>query len=88
MRGRKLRRITLTSHDVPLLHQIARSRTLLWFQVQRARVVLAMVEGERVQTVAFQMQCAPSTIWRICRLYEHAGLDGLLSDTPRSGEPD
>ena len=61
MRGRKPRRITLASHDVPLLHQIARSRTLPWFQVQRARVVLAMAKGERVQTVAFQMQCAPST---------------------------
>ncbi len=54
MRGRKPRKFTLAAHDVPILQQIARSRTLPWFQVQRARAVLAMADGERVRTVAFQ----------------------------------
>ncbi len=87
MRGRKPHRIVLTAHEVPILQPIARSRTLPWFQVQRARVVLAMANDERVQTVAFQMQCEPATVWRICRRYEQAGLEGLLADAPRSGHP-
>ena len=87
MRGRKPRDFSLAAHDVPILQQIARSRTLPWFQVQRARAVLALAGGERVQAVAFQMPCDPSTVWRICRRYEQSGLEGLLSDAPRSGHP-
>jgi transposase len=66
---------------------MARSRTLPWFQVQRARAVLAIADGERVQTVAFQMQCYPSTVWRLCRRYEEAGLEGVLAEVPRTGHP-
>ena len=87
MRGRKTRGFSLAAHDVPILQQIARSRTLPWFQVQRARAVLALAGGERVQAVTFQMPCDPSTLWRICRRYEQSGLEGLLSDAPRSGHP-
>jgi Winged helix-turn helix len=87
MRGRKPRDFSLSAPDVPILQQIARSRSLPWFQVQRARVVLAIADGERVQTVAFQLQCDPSTVWRFCRRYEQAGLEGLLSEAPRSGHP-
>jgi hypothetical protein len=87
MRGRKPRDFSLAAHDVPIRQQIARSRILPWFQVQRARVVLAIADGERVQTVAVQLQCDPSTVWRFCRRYEQAGLEGLLSEAPRSGHP-
>jgi Winged helix-turn helix len=83
----KPRRFLLATHDKPILEQIARSRTLPWFQVQRARVVLAIAEGARVQTVAFQMQCDPSTVWRLCRRYEEAGLEGALAEVPRTGHP-
>jgi hypothetical protein len=87
MRGRKPRDFTLAAHDIPILQQIARSRTLPWFQVQRARAVLAMADGERVQTVAFQSQCDTSTVWRLCRRYEQAGLKSLLAEAPRTGHP-
>ncbi len=87
MRGRKPRRFLLAAHDKPIHKQIARSRTLPWFQVQRARVVLAIAEGARVQTVAFQLQCDPSTVWRLCRRYEEAGLEGVLAEVPRAGHP-
>src|SRR5919197_738994 len=88
MRGRKPRRLLLAAHDKSILEQIARSRTLPWFQVQRARAVLAIAEGARVQTVAFQMQCDPSTVWRLCRRYEEAGLEGVLAEGPRGGASD
>ena len=87
MRGRKPRRLLLAAHDKSILEQIARRRTLPWFQVQRARAVLAIAGGERVQTVAFQMQCDPSTVWRLCRRYEEAGLEGVLAEVPRAGHP-
>lgn len=87
MRGRKPRGIELAAHDRQLLQQIARSRTLPWFQVQRARLVLAMAEGERVQTVAERLECDPSTVWRICRRYEQKGLAGVLAEAPRTGHP-
>lgn len=87
MRGRKPRGIELTAHDRHLLQQIARSRTLPWFQIQRARLVLAMAAGERVQTVAERMQCDPSTVWRVCRRYEQKGLAGVLAEAARTGRP-
>jgi hypothetical protein len=87
VRGRKPRDIVLDAQDRRLLQGIARSRTLPWFQVQRARMMLAMADGERVQTVAMQMQCDPSTIWRICRRYEQAGLPGVLTEASRTGHP-
>lgn len=87
MRGRKPRSIAVGAHDRCLLEQIAHSRTLPWFQVQRARTLLAMADGERVQTVAARMQCDPSTVWRLCRRYEQAGLEGVLVEAPRTGHP-
>ena len=85
MRGRKPHRVTIAHSDISILHQVARSWILPWFQVQRARVVLAVAEGVRIQTVAYQMQCDPSTVWRNCRLYEQGGVERLLSEAPRAG---
>jgi len=87
MRGRKPRCLSLVAHDKAILEKIGRSRTLPWFQVQRARAILAIARGERVQTVAWQMQCVPSTVWRMCRRYEQNGLEGLLAEAPRLGHP-
>jgi hypothetical protein len=48
MRGRKPECLSLQAEDIPLLQQIARSQVLPWYQVRRARIVLAMAEGQRV----------------------------------------
>ena len=37
MRGRKPRSLRIVADDVPILHQISRSRSLPWYQVQRAQ---------------------------------------------------
>jgi hypothetical protein len=87
MRGRKPRSLTITPDDRSLLQNIARSRTLPFFQVQHARIVLAVVAGQRIQPVASQMQCAETTVWRVCRRYEQGGLSGLLTDHSRTGRP-
>jgi hypothetical protein len=85
MRGRKPRRVSIANGDISTLQQVAHSRMLPWYQVQRARIILAVADGERIQTVAFQIQCDPSTVWRICRRYEQGGIERLLSEAPREG---
>src|ERR1700727_697094 len=87
MRGRKPLPLSLAPGDRPILQQIARSRSLPYYQVQHARVVLAIAEGQRVQEVAAGMRCDPSTVWRLRRRYEEGGLDRLLADRPRCGSP-
>ena len=87
MQGRKPEKIIINAHDRCVLQEIAHSRILPWFQVQRARTLLAMANGQSEQSVALQMQYDPSTVRRICRRYEDAGLEGVLTQAPRSGHP-
>ena len=87
MRGRRPRPLEIAPHDVPILQQIARSRSLPWYQVQRAQVLLAVAAGEPIRTLAIRTQCNPSTVWRICRRYEDAGLPDLLEPPQRAGRP-
>jgi hypothetical protein len=87
MRGRKPRPLKIAPHDAPILREIAHSRSLPWFQVQRARIVLGVAAGEAIQFLALQTQHDPSTIWRICRRYEDSGLPGLLAPPQRAGRP-
>ncbi len=87
MRGRKPRPVTLAAADVPILQAVARSRHLAWFQVQHARIVLAVAAGEAIQAVAARLECDRATVWRVCRRYEEGGLKQLLLDEPRLGRP-
>jgi hypothetical protein len=87
MRGRKPRRLTLSPADVPILHGVAHSRRLAWFQVQHARIVLGVASGECIAALAARLECNPATVWRVCRRYERGGLRALLLDDPRLGRP-
>jgi transposase len=87
MRGRKPRPVTLARGDLPRLQRIARQVSLPYFQVQRARIVLAIAGGQPVQQVAARCECDPATVWRLCRRYEEAGLAALLAEPDRSGRP-
>jgi hypothetical protein len=49
--------------------------------------VLGIAAGERVQTLAAQMHCAPRTIQRTCRRYQQQGLEGLLARPNQPGRP-
>jgi hypothetical protein len=88
MRGRKPRRLSIHPADLPSLQRIARSDSLPWSQVRRARIVLANARGVHTSTIAFQVQCDESTVWRTCRRYETDGLTGLLAPPCRSGHPE
>lgn len=87
MRGRRPRPLTILAADVPILQTVARSRHLAWFQVQHARIVLAIAAGERVESLACRLECDRTTVWRVCRRYEQGGLRKLLLDDPREGRP-
>src|SRR6266446_8792459 len=87
MRGRKARPLDIASSDVPILQDIARSRTLPWFQVQHSRILLAVWAGHRIGAIAGQMQCDEATVWRLCRRYEQRGLPAVLDEGQRSGRP-
>ena len=78
MRGRKPSPLAIPSHDRTILEQVARSESLPWYQVRRARTVLAIAQGQRTSVVAFQMQCDVETVRRTCQRYRKLGLDGLL----------
>ena len=87
MRGRKPRPLSIADADLPVLQGVARARRLAWFQVQHARIVLAVAAGEPIAAIAARLECDPATVWRVCRRYEHGGVAGLLRDDPRLGRP-
>src|SRR5437870_4268179 len=87
MRGRKPCSLTIAAADAPILHAVARSRQLSFFQVQHARIVLAVAAGEPIESVASRLECDRATVWRVCRRYEQGGLMTLLLDEPRLGRP-
>ena len=87
MRGRKPYSLTVAAADAPILQAVAHSRRLAWFQVQHARIVLAVAAGEPIQSVASRLECDRATVWRVCRRYEQGGLKDLLLDDPRVGRP-
>src|SRR4051812_24391306 len=45
MRGRKPRPVPIAPADLTILQQVARSESLPWYQVRRARIVLANPRG-------------------------------------------
>ena len=87
MRGRKPRPLARAAPDVPILQAVARARHLAWFQVQHARIALAVAAGESIEAIAARLECDRATVWRVCRRYEEGGLKKLLLDDSRLGRP-
>ena len=88
MRGRRPRPLRIARADRDVLRRLARSEASPWYQVRRARIVLAIAGGARTQDLAAHLQCDAATIWRTCRRYEATGLAGLLAQPRRSGHPE
>jgi transposase len=87
MRGRRSLRVEIASEDVPALERMARRQTAAWFQVRRARTLLAAHRGEPVQDIADALNCHRNTVRRTCQQYEQLGLAGLFRPIQRSGRP-
>src|SRR5947209_13814249 len=80
VRGRSPEKLTIARRDQDALHSAAHSGSLPWFQVQRAKIVLAISAGERQCSVAARLECDESTVWRVCDRYRREGLAGLFAD--------
>src|SRR3954464_7267511 len=87
MRGRKPCPLSIDAHDRTILQEVARSQTLPWYQVRRARTVLAIAAGQRTAAVASHLECDVGTVRRTCRRYHDTGLRGLLEEPQRPGRP-
>ena len=80
MRGRRPETMTIAGPDQDALHAVAHSGSLPWFQVQRAKIVLALAAGERQCSVADRLECDVATVWRACERYRQGGLASLFAD--------
>jgi transposase len=80
MRGRRPDKLTIAQQDQDALHYVAHSGSLPWFEVQRAKIVLAIASGERQCSVAACLECDEATVWRACQRYRQGGLVRLYAD--------
>jgi transposase len=80
MRGRKPEKVLVPHRDEDVLRSAAHNGFLPWFQVQRARIVLAIAAGERSCAVADRLECDAATVWRSCQRYRRGGVAGLFSE--------
>ena len=69
MRGRKPKPLSIGRHDRVVLQDVALSETLPWYQVRRARTVLAIAAGPRTAAVAAHLECDVGTVRRTCQRY-------------------
>src|ERR1700726_4626088 len=79
MRGRRPEKLTIARRDRESLCAAAHSGSLPWFEVQRAKIVLAIAAGERQCSVAAQLECDQSTVWRVCERDRRDGLPSLFA---------
>src|SRR5260370_32266819 len=87
MRGRKPRTLTVAAADAPILRAVARSRHLSFFQVEHARIVLAVATGEPIQSIASRLECDRATVWRVRLPNLQGGLKKHLLYIPHLRHP-
>ncbi len=84
--GKRLQIQAHSADDREAVARLARSRTAQARQVERAKVVLAALDGEGVGAIAARVQLSPATVYLWLHRYEQQGLAGL-ADQPRRGRP-
>lgn len=84
--GKRLQIQAHSADDREAVARVARSRTAQARQVERAKVVLAALDGEGVGAIAQRFQLSPATVYLWLHRFEEQGLAGL-EDQPRGGRP-
>jgi len=84
--SRNAETITCGAEERKALETLAHSRSEEARLVERARVVIACLDGERVKQIAERMQIRPNTVIDCRRRFAAGGMAGL-KDRPRSGKP-
>lgn len=82
-----VRVIRLRRGDRKRLERLTRSRTTPHRVVERARIVLASAAGESGNAICARLGISRPTVTLWLDRYAAEGLDGLLTDRPRSGRP-
>jgi transposase len=81
-----LRLRALTDEERRKIERLANARTASARSVERARIIGAAAQGQRVSAIARQLHLGADTVRRWIKRFNAAGLDGLV-DAPRSGHP-
>ena len=84
--GRRMQLREVTSEEWQAVVKLAHSRTASARTVERARVVLAALEGATVEEIAVQLHLVRNTVYMWLHRFEERGLAGL-EDRTRSGRP-
>lgn len=84
--GKRLQVREVTSEERQAVKRLAHSRTAPARAVERARVVLAALEGARVEEIAVRLHLARQTVYLWVHRFDTCGLAGL-EDAPRAGRP-
>ena len=84
--GKRLQIQTHSTDERATVERVARSRTAQARQVERAKVVLAALQGEGVGVIAQRFHLSPATVYLWVHRFEGHGLAGL-ADQPRGGRP-
>jgi len=84
--GQRLRLRELTAEERQAVERVAHSRTAPARQVERAKVVLAALQGEGVGAIAERFHLSPATVYLWWHRFAAQGLSGL-QDKPRGGRP-
>jgi transposase len=84
--GKRLQIQAHSADDRDAVARMARSRTAQARQVERAKVVLAALEGAGVGAIAQRFHVSPATVYLWLHRFEEHGLAGL-ADQPRGGRP-
>src|SRR6188472_3785572 len=79
-------RIELSDHERCELERMARSETMPFRDVQRARIVLYAAEGLHDTEIAARLDTTPGIVGKWRRRFAEHRLEGLR-DKPRSGRP-
>jgi transposase len=83
---KKLHLRTLSDEEVRKLQQVSRSRTAAQRAVERARIVLRLREGKRVEEIAAEVGRTMATVYYQAHRFNERGL-GFLDDLKREGRP-
>lgn len=84
MRGRRPKPFAISSDVERTLRGIARDVARPYFEVVRARILLARASGQRVKNIADKFQVDESLVWRIVNNFSVNGFRSLRPKAPRS----
>ena len=79
--------LSFTPEEIVILAEVSRSRTHPLREVERAKILLANIEGMNDSQIARELQTNRYKVIRVIKKALAYGLEDALKDLPRSGHP-